>query len=104
MLTSSAGSGRPTTLSHEVGIRKWTSVPSSSMSLTRFSAWSSCTPGRGILLPIQRVARLLLAEHPAVVFGADAVIMGSADTGDRTLPDRQAVRLELGEARPKARI
>ena len=50
------------------------------------------------------VARRLLAKHTPIVFRADAVIMGSADTRDGSLPDRQAISLELGEARPKARV
>src|SRR6516225_2894295 len=50
------------------------------------------------------VARGLFAEHPAVIFRADAVVVGAADACDRSLSDRQAVSLELGKTRPKARV
>src|SRR5579872_1823640 len=45
MPVSSEASLTPIRLDHPPGTRKCTSVPSSSMSATRFAALSSCTPG-----------------------------------------------------------
>src|SRR6516225_8244936 len=52
----------------------------------------------------EALARCTLAKHPAVIFRADSIIVQALDASDRPLSDRQAIGLEFGEARPKARV
>ena len=108
--TSIELSSTPTKLSHDVGIRKCTSVPSSSMSFTRLSAWSSWMPARGRRVPIhfeippaEGFARRCLTQDASIAFGAGAIGVQIAVPLDG-LADRQPVWRQFRQPRPEVGI
>ena len=50
-----------------------------------------------------RLARRRLAQHPAIEFGRDAVVVETGGMLGR-LPDRHPIGRQLGKARPEARV